>query len=137
VNANHIIFVSPLLAKTQYEYDSAMVQAIARCRRYGQTQKVHIYHIVALHTIDVDILEHRHRHVDGMTTLTLPMRMPKTTATKKEKTRLIRNKAGRMALVPTSWLTDEAKRKVLNVEEPLSSFTSLINFSETFEHDDE
>jgi hypothetical protein len=31
VNANHIIFVSPLDTNNQYKYDSAMAQAIARC----------------------------------------------------------------------------------------------------------
>ncbi|KAJ4375110.1 hypothetical protein N0V83_002194 [Neocucurbitaria cava] len=137
VNANHIIFVSPLLAKSQYEYDSAMVQAIARSRRYGQQKKVHICHVVAQRTIDVDILEHRHKRNDGITTLESTIKMPKACSVKKEKTKLIKNNKGHMALVPASWLVDENKRELLGVDENPDSFTSLINFSETFEHDDD
>ncbi|KAH7390665.1 hypothetical protein BKA66DRAFT_580830 [Pyrenochaeta sp. MPI-SDFR-AT-0127] len=134
VNANHIIFVSPLLAKTQDDYDSAMVQAIARSRRYGQVKQVHIYHVVAQRTIDVDILEHRHKRADGVSAVLSTMKMPKASGNKKEKTRYIKNNAGEMALVPSSWLTDETKRQTLNIGEKPHSFTSLINFSETFEN---
>jgi SNF2 family DNA or RNA helicase len=45
-NANHIVFLSPLLAKTQYEYEANMKQAIRRARRYGQEKPVHVYHFV-------------------------------------------------------------------------------------------
>ncbi|KAF9883832.1 hypothetical protein FE257_002769 [Aspergillus nanangensis] len=55
--ANHVIFISPMLAQTQYDYDSAMTQAIGRCRRYGQTRHVHVYHILAKATIDVNIFQ--------------------------------------------------------------------------------
>jgi hypothetical protein len=136
VNANHIIFIAPLLVKSQYDYHSAMAQAIARSRRYGQKKKVHIYNVAALHTIDVDILEHRHKRTGGITTAENGMKMP-TALTKREKTKLIKNNAGQMALVPVSWLRDPKKRKVLGVGENLDSFTSLINFSETFTHDDD
>jgi hypothetical protein len=125
-----------LLTKTQYEYESAMAQAIARCRRYGQTKKVHIYHIVAQRTIDVDILEHRHKRVDGITTSKAPMNMPELLA-EKEKTKLVKNKAGQMALVPVSWLASEWKRMIMGVEEAPESFASLISFSDTFQQDDE
>ncbi|KAF1934810.1 hypothetical protein EJ02DRAFT_362876, partial [Clathrospora elynae] len=134
VNANHVIFLSPFLAKTQYEYDSAMVQAIARSRRYGQQKKVHIYHVVAQRTIDVDILEHRHKRNDGITTSGWTMKMPQATGSKREKTKLIKNDAGQMALVPASWLADEGKRLMLEVGETPDSFTSLINFSEMLDH---
>ncbi|KAF1942479.1 hypothetical protein EJ02DRAFT_511619 [Clathrospora elynae] len=136
-NANHIIFVAPLLAKTQYDYDSAMAQAIARSRRYGQEKEVHVYHVVAQRTIDVDILEHRHKRVDGITTETSPMNMPGPTSAKKEKTKLVRNNAGQIALIPSSWLADESMRKTLGVGEKPDSLASLINFSETFEQDEE
>ncbi|KAH3990038.1 hypothetical protein HBI26_002010 [Parastagonospora nodorum] len=136
VNANHLIFVAPLLAKTQYEYDSAMAQAIARLRRYMQTKTVHIYHVIAQRTIDVDILEHRHKRVDGITTSESPMKMPKAQA-KKEKTKLVKNNNGQMALIPVSWLADESKRKMLGVDEAPESFASLINFSDTFQHDED
>jgi hypothetical protein len=136
VNANHIIFIAPLLVKSQYDYDSAMAQAIVRSRRYGQKKKVHIYNVAALHTIDVDILEHRHKRTSGITTAENGMKMPKPLV-KREKTRLIKNNGGQMALVPASWLKDPKKRKLLNVGETPDSFTSLINFSETFTHDDD
>ncbi|KAL5360693.1 hypothetical protein BJX96DRAFT_184740 [Aspergillus floccosus] len=57
--ANHVIFLSPMLAQTQYDYDSAVTQAIGRCRRYGQTKHVHIYHLLAKRTIDVNIFQER------------------------------------------------------------------------------
>ncbi|GES66406.1 C-5 cytosine-specific DNA methylase [Aspergillus terreus] len=57
--ANHVIFLSPMLAQTQYDYDSAMTQAIGRCRRYGQTKHVHIYHLLAKRTIDVNLFQER------------------------------------------------------------------------------
>lgn len=57
--ANHVIFLSPLLGQTQYDYDSSMTQAIGRCRRYGQTRHVHVYHLLAKLTIDVNIFQDR------------------------------------------------------------------------------
>lgn len=131
-----MLFVAPLLTKTQYEYDSAIVQAVARCRRYGQKKTVHVYHIIAQRTIDVDILEHRHKRLDGITSAKSAMKMPKAT-TSKEKTRLVKNKAGDMALVPVSWLADPAKRKMMDLDKTPESFASLINFSDTFQHDED
>ncbi|KAI4644439.1 hypothetical protein J4E93_006342 [Alternaria ventricosa] len=135
--ANHVIFVSPFLTKTQYEYDSAMAQAIARSRRYGQQKKVHIYHVIAQRTIDVDILEHRHRRSDAITTMDATTRLPEPSSTKREKTKLVKNSKGDMILVPLSWLADEAKRRTMDVEDSTEKFTSLINFSETFEQEDD
>lgn len=123
--------------KTQYEYDSAMVQAIARSRRYGQQKQVHIYHVVAEQTIDVDILERRHKRGDGITTVNSTMKLPKAPGAAKERTRLIENKRGQVALVPRSWLKDRAKRKILDVDAELKSFTSLINFESNSAYDDE
>ncbi|KAF2027883.1 hypothetical protein EK21DRAFT_70985 [Setomelanomma holmii] len=136
INANHIIFISPLFAKTQYDYDSAMAQAIARSRRYGQEKKVHIYHVMAERTIDVDIMEHRHKRVDGIATSGSSITMPGPLA-KKEKTQLVKNRSGEMALVPASWLVDASKRKMMNLEDVPGSFTSLISFSDTFKHEDD
>lgn len=62
-NANHVIFLSPVLTDTQYDYNSTMVQTIGRCRRFGQKKRVHIYHFVALESIDVNVLQHRRRQV--------------------------------------------------------------------------
>ncbi|KAJ4354998.1 hypothetical protein N0V95_003335 [Ascochyta clinopodiicola] len=136
-NANHIIFVSPLLVESQYKYDSAMTQAIARSRRYGQEKHVHIYHFAALRTIDVDILEHRHKRANGITAAESAIRMPSTPLAKKEKTRLIQNENGSMALVPVPWLVDDQVRRMMHVEQEPERFTSLINFSETFEDGEE
>ncbi|ODM20657.1 hypothetical protein SI65_03710 [Aspergillus cristatus] len=61
--ANHVIFLSPLLGQTQYDYDSSMTQAIGRCRRYGQTGHVHVYHLLAKLTIDVNIFQERRERV--------------------------------------------------------------------------
>ncbi|KAL2374928.1 hypothetical protein RJ035_003387 [Blastomyces gilchristii] len=58
-NANHVIFFHPLFAKSQYDYNSGMAQAIGRSRRYGQQKHVHIYHFLALKTIEVNIFEQR------------------------------------------------------------------------------
>ncbi|EFQ99013.1 DNA repair protein rad8 [Nannizzia gypsea CBS 118893] len=60
-NANHIIFFGPLVAQSQYDYDSGMAQAIGRSRRYGQLKHVHIYHVLALKTVEVNIFEQRRR----------------------------------------------------------------------------
>lgn len=136
-NANHIIFVSPLLVESQYKYDSAMTQAIARSRRHGQEKQVHIYHFAALRTIDFDILEHRHKRTNGTTAAKTTVRMPSKPLSAREKTKLVKNTQGSMALVPISWIADEKVRKVLGVEEEPESFTSLINFSETFADSDE
>jgi hypothetical protein len=114
-----------------------MTQAIARSRRYGQEKRVHVYHFAALRTIDVDILEHRHKRKDGITTAKMPMRLPELPTDKKEKTKLVKNDGNRMALVPVSWLTAESTRLTLEVKEQPDNFTSLINFSETFENEEE
>ncbi|KAL4896868.1 hypothetical protein BDV59DRAFT_209394 [Aspergillus ambiguus] len=74
--ANHVIFLSPMLTQTQYDYDSGMVQAIGRCRRYGQTKHVHIYHLLAKRTIDVNIFQGRRNRIlverDGAPILVTP-----------------------------------------------------------------
>ena len=48
-----------MLTQTQYDYEAAMIQAIGRSRRYGQTRHVHIYHLLVKHTIDVNIFQDR------------------------------------------------------------------------------
>ncbi|PLN84907.1 putative C-5 cytosine-specific DNA methylase [Aspergillus taichungensis] len=61
--ANHVVFLSPMLAQTQYDYDSAMTQAIGRSRRYGQRKIVHIYHLLAKGTVDVSIFQRRREKI--------------------------------------------------------------------------
>lgn len=98
---------------------------------------MHIYHFAALRTIDVDILEHRHKRKNGVTAANSKIAMPSEPLATREKTRLVKNKHGSVALVPTSWLADEEVRQELEVEEEPEKFTSLINFSETFEDQEE
>ncbi|KAF3392836.1 hypothetical protein F1880_008744 [Penicillium rolfsii] len=57
--ANHILFLSPLLAPTQQDYTSNMTQAIGRCRRFGQQRTVHTYHLLTRRTADVNVLQER------------------------------------------------------------------------------
>ncbi|GFF29000.1 DNA repair protein RAD5 [Aspergillus udagawae] len=60
---NHVIFLSPMLAETQYDYDSSMTQAVGRALRYGQTRRVHVYHLLMKRTIDVNIFQERRRKI--------------------------------------------------------------------------
>lgn len=56
-NANHLVFLSPVPATAKEQWDTAYTQAIGRARRFGQTKEVHVYHYLALNTIDVDLHE--------------------------------------------------------------------------------
>jgi hypothetical protein len=58
-NANHVIFLSPLLTESQYKYEASMTQAIGRAVRYGQNKEVFIYRFLSLNTIDVEIAQER------------------------------------------------------------------------------
>ena len=128
--ANHIVFLSPLLAKTQFDYESNMKQAIRRARRYGQEKAVHVYRFVsacatgkrsfmltpsqvALHTIDVDIMEQRECLLtEPLTTRDHPNRKSQVEPSperkpKPEKSRLVRTTKGKFVLKPLSTLDDE------------------------------
>ena len=67
-NANHVVFLSPMLTRSQSKFDAAMIQAVGRARRYGQTRRVRIYYFVALRTIDVDVLQQRQWRNVALTT---------------------------------------------------------------------
>lgn len=60
-NANHVIFVSPLITRDQGEWDAQMKQALGRCIRFRQNKTVHVYHMVMDETIEVDTLEWRYK----------------------------------------------------------------------------
>lgn len=60
-NANHVIFVSPLITRDQGEWDAQMKQALGRCIRFRQRKTVHVYHMVMDETIEVDTLEWRYK----------------------------------------------------------------------------
>lgn len=57
--ANHVIFVSPLLANSRHHFAQSYIQCIGRARRNGQKKMVHVHRFVALGTVDVDCYEHR------------------------------------------------------------------------------
>ncbi|CAI4212262.1 unnamed protein product [Parascedosporium putredinis] len=56
--ANHIIFLGPLFTRDQRDWEMVMKQAVGRCNRPLQTKNVYVYHLVARHTLDVDVLSH-------------------------------------------------------------------------------
>ena len=56
---NHAIFVHPLLADSQQQYEAYETQAIGRIRRYGQLKTVNIWRYFARDTIDTDIFKER------------------------------------------------------------------------------
>ncbi|KAJ5676206.1 hypothetical protein N7462_009103 [Penicillium macrosclerotiorum] len=58
--ANHVIFLSPLHAPTQHDYEAGMTQAIGRVRRFGQEKSVHVYHMLVPQTAEVNIYQGRH-----------------------------------------------------------------------------
>lgn len=57
--ANHVIFLSSLVTKTHYQYLATYKQAIGRAYRKHQKKDVYVYHFLAAHTIDVNILQDR------------------------------------------------------------------------------
>lgn len=58
-NANHAIFLSPLLAVSKQAYDARETQAIGRVRRYGQTRHVHIYRFLTMDSVDETLYKER------------------------------------------------------------------------------
>ncbi|CAK4032193.1 DNA repair rad8 [Lecanosticta acicola] len=156
-NANHVLFLSPLLRDTQYDYDATMAQAIGRVRRPGQKKLIHVHRVVALHTIDVDILEHREKRIDalveqGEEEIQRPQGASSLEAHdgRPERTQLVKEN-GKFSLRPQSWLVQSSelemqscsandnengeavdkvrgKNRVLGWED----FSSLIKFSRAF-----
>ncbi|KAF8637647.1 hypothetical protein AX17_002715 [Amanita inopinata Kibby_2008] len=58
-NANHAIFISPLLASSKEIYKASETQAIGRLVRYGQTKHVYIWRFLTTNTIDEEIYDQR------------------------------------------------------------------------------
>lgn len=50
-------------SNSQYDYESAIDQAVGRARRYGQKKTVFVYEMLVKHTVDIDILEFRKAQV--------------------------------------------------------------------------
>lgn len=150
-NANHVIFLSPLLRDTQYGYASTMAQAIGRVRRFGQERPIHVYHIVALDTIDVDILEHRMRRTEalgeeGGEKIRQPPGVDRQDGeVVAERTQLVREGAG-FSLRPRSWLvrggvdadvSEAAKVKGRGRVLGWEDYSSLVKFSKAYTEDDD
>ena len=154
--ANHVIFLSPLLRDSQYGYDSTMAQAVGRVRRHGQKRPIHVYRICALHTIDVDILEHREHRRDALTELNASdVAPPLSTAmdllngvhdqAKLERLQLVREN-GEFSLRPKSWLyqddvgiqSDEQKMERVEGRDRAGweDFSSQVKFSRAFAGDE-
>jgi len=149
-NANHVIFFSPLLKRSQYDYDAQMAQAIGRVRRPGQKNDVYVYRFMSIDTIDVDILEHReHRttvlaeyqdpDVEGVIGTDFTGKLEQA-LTKPQKTQLIRDQRdGRYKLVPRQMLLAAGGEGVFEGTERIlgyEKFNSLIKFSSGFIQDD-
>ncbi|EMC95652.1 hypothetical protein BAUCODRAFT_24680 [Baudoinia panamericana UAMH 10762] len=131
--ANHVIFLSPLLRDTQYGYDSTMAQAIGRVRRHGQQKTIYVYRVVAINTIDVDILQHRERRRIALVEQGAPPIEPLETTGDEvtaERTKLVRIN-GRFSLQPRSWVMR------YNGVEDLEDFSSLVKFSRAYTDDDD
>ncbi|TKA80489.1 hypothetical protein B0A55_02324, partial [Friedmanniomyces simplex] len=152
-NANHVIFVSPLLRDSQYTYEATMAQAIGRVRRHGQKKQVFVHRVVALDTIDVDILEHRERRTDAITEPAAPsftFPAPRTAGVqleangkpKRERCQLVKVE-GRYSMQPHSWLCDgegadgEARVKGRSRVSGWEDFSSQLKFSRAYTEDDE
>nr|POE93396.1 putative atp-dependent helicase c17a2.12 [Quercus suber] len=156
-NANHVIVLGPLLRNDQYEYESTMAQMIGRVRRHGQKKPIHVYRIVALNTIDVDILEQRERRAEalderGSHGSLSPLGELGAEQPKMERTQLIRTENESYSLRPRSWLVRGRGREGGSVGEGelvertqgrarvsgYEDFSSLIKFSKAFtEYGDE
>lgn len=151
-NANHVIFLSPLLKDSQYGYDSTMAQTIGRARRHGQKKEIHIYRIAALDTIDVDVLEQRERRKDALVEQGAP-KVPRPAALAKraqssERTQIVEYpKTGQISLTPRSWLIDyDADPTAIDNEQRVQGkhripgwkdFSSIVKFSKNFTEDDD
>lgn len=139
VNANHVVFISPLLTNTSQKYHAAMVQSIGRARRYGQQRSVNVYRFISPSTVDVDILEQRELRSQALGANQQIMAPPYEPGRKGyEKTQLVKNGEGEMMLVPKSWIEDDHKAHQHGINlgvddaEELERFTSLTMFSEAY-----
>lgn len=149
--ANHVIFLSPLLRDHQYSYDSTMAQAIGRARRHGQKREIHVYRICALHTIDVDILEHREHRTSAMVQLgeedvqppIAARELEQEASPKGERVQLVKEE-DKFSLRPRSWLyrcgVDKDREAMARVQgrgrvAGWEDFSSQVKFSRAFAGD--
>ncbi|EAU90488.2 DNA repair protein rad8 [Coprinopsis cinerea okayama7 len=62
-DANHVIFLSPLLTPSNEVYEANETQAVGRVVRFGQTKHVHIWKFITKNTIDEEIYNQRQQAV--------------------------------------------------------------------------
>jgi hypothetical protein len=140
-----------LLRDNQYTYDATMAQAIGRVRRHGQTRPIHVYRICALHTIDVDILEHREHRSNALVEPGASMVGPPVAAleldqseSKGDRVQLVKEK-GSYSLRPKFWLYrcgvdadggEMAKVQSWNRVAGWEDFSSQVKFSRAFAGDE-
>ncbi|OJD37011.1 c-5 cytosine-specific dna [Diplodia corticola] len=144
VNANHVIFLSPLLTSTSQKYHAAMVQSVGRARRYGQQRPVYVYRFMAPHSIDVDILEQRERRSTALTKEAQKMAAPlERGKAQYEAVRVVEDASLGMMVVPKSWVQDIGKAQQHGLLLGASSgdeverFNSLSKLSEAYAQDGE
>lgn len=142
VNANHVIFLAPLLTNTSQKYHAAMVQSIGRSKRYGQQRPVHVYRFVAPHTVDVDILEQRELRDRLLGEELQEMAPPyEPGRAEYEKTMLVKDAQGSLVVIPQTWAEDVDKARQHGLElgvssvEELERFMSLEQLSEAYVQD--
>lgn len=56
---NHVIFVCPFLSRSKADWQATMDQAVGRCARHGQSQTVHVYHLLSSATLEMEIFQAR------------------------------------------------------------------------------
>ncbi|KAL1629414.1 hypothetical protein SLS54_001163 [Diplodia seriata] len=144
VNANHVIFLSPLLTSTSQKYQAAMVQSVGRARRYGQQRPVHVYRFIAPHTIDVDIVEQRELRSTALRQESQEMAAPfEPGKADYEGVRVVEDALGGTMVVPKSWIEDIRKAHQHGVllsaggGEEVERFNSLSKFSDAYAQDGE
>lgn len=118
---NHVIFLSPLILPEQSDWESGMIQAIGRVRRYGQKRDVHVYHLLSKDTADVTIFKEREEN-----------RIDETT----RRTPVLRGE--KVELVELKELKDGETRvegPSLTFEQPLGIASSGGTFEGTFDED--
>jgi hypothetical protein len=88
-----------------------MAQAKARIHRYEQNKTVYICHFAALHTIDVDILEHRHMRKNGVSALNPRSSCLLHQTTRREKSLCATTASWRLVKIPAALRLSSTSQK--------------------------
>jgi hypothetical protein len=129
-----------------------MAQAVGRVRRHDQERHIHVYRICALHTIDVDILEHREHRTNALAEPGAAAIKPPIAAVeldqhdppKGDRVQLVKEN-GSYSLRPKSWLyrcgVDDDEGGMVTAQDwgrvaGWEDFSSQVKFSRAFAGDD-